>query len=306
MSTAVLPVVEYDPLKGSRHPDARAARDQADWLLWLGLGGTRPRTIADYQWATDVLLEMFPGKELPDVTDGDLIHVLGRFPERSRRARAAAYSNWFGWAERTDRITQDPMRKLPTFARPKQKYIETFTDAQVALLESLPGRDGYLMSALFDAGLRRSEATHLQVRHIRFDVGELIVLNGKGGKDRIVPLGKLLFRLEEYRTIYGLGPRDFLWYDNPGGRGKVRHSQAISETSFHRWWTRCLAEFEDDIGYRNAHVTRHTFATRWLKRGGRLETLSRAMGHASIRTTSDLYGHLETSDIRRDLELVEG
>jgi integrase len=60
-----------------------------------------------------------------------------------------------------------------------------------------------------------------------------------------------------------------------------------------------------DISYRNPHTTRHTFATRWPQRGGRIETLSRAMGHASIATTMDLYGHLDLSDVARDLALVE-
>jgi integrase len=59
------------------------------------------------------------------------------------------------------------------------------------------------------------------------------------------------------------------------------------------------------VRYRNPHTTRHTFATRWLQRGGRMETLSRAMGHASVATTVDLYGHLDLEDVARDLALVE-
>jgi integrase len=52
-------------------------------------------------------------------------------------------------------------------------------------------------------------------------------------------------------------------------------------------------------------MTRHTFATRWLRRRGRLETLSVVMGHASIKTTFDLYGHLDRRDVGRDLILIE-
>jgi integrase len=64
----------------------------------------------------------------------------------------------------------------------------------------------------------------------------------------------------------------------------------------------------DDLSRANAasHTARHTFATHWLKRGGRMETLSKAMGHASIAVTVDLYGHLDLSDVARDLALVEG
>ena len=59
------------------------------------------------------------------------------------------------------------------------------------------------------------------------------------------------------------------------------------------------------VRYRNPRRARHTFATRWLKRGGRMETLSEAMGHASIATTVDLYGHLDLADVARDLALIE-
>ena len=63
---------------------------------------------------------------------------------------------------------------------------------------------------------------------------------------------------------------------------------------------------EASVKYRNPHCARHTFATHWLKRGGRIETLSKAMGHASIATTIDLYAHLDLSDLARDLAIVEG
>jgi integrase len=80
-----------------------------------------------------------------------------------------------------------------------------------------------------------------------------------------------------------------------GRRLGARAWKPIGDGSFDRWWRRCLGAA--DVRYRNPHVARHTFATRWLRRGGRITTLSTAMGHASIRTTYDLYGHLDTRDL---------
>jgi integrase len=85
----------------------------------------------------------------------------------------------------------------------------------------------------------------------------------------------------------------------PGRIAYMQHGKG----SFAVWWRGCLEAA--GIRYRNPHTARHTFATRWLRRGGRLETLSLVMGHASIGTTHDLYAHLDTSDILIDVALID-
>jgi len=134
-------------------------------------------------------------------------------------------------------------------------------------------------------------------------VGELVVIAGKGGKDRTIQFGSRLHGLlQDLLYLEPMSPMDYLWYSRPGG-GEVRRSAAIGDGSFDRWWRRCL----DSAGvrYRNPHTTRHTFAVRWLRRGGRLETLSKLMGHSSIATTADVYGGISAEDVLRDLALME-
>ena len=65
----------------------------------------------------------------------------------------------------------------------------------------------------------------------------------------------------------------------------ISRVKPIGEGTFHRWWERCLDAA--GVRYRNAHVARHTFATRWLRRGGRMETLRRrwAMPRLPQRST---------------------
>jgi integrase len=124
-----------------------------------------------------------------------------------------------------------------------------------------------------------------------------------GGKSRIVPATVVLTqKVNELAILDGLTARDHFWYSRPGGGSVIAREKPIGEGSFDRWWRRCLDEAE--IRYRNPHVARHTFATRWLKRGGRITTLSTALGHASRATTYDLYGHLDTRDLEADLELI--
>ena len=50
------------------------------------------------------------------------------------------------------------------------------------------------------------------------------------------------------------------------------------------------------------HWCRHTYATRLLRKGTPIEVVSKLLGHSSIATTSDIYGHLSAEDVRRALE----
>ena len=137
---------------------------------------------------------------------------------------------------------------------------------------------------------------------------QLVVVEGKGGKDRVVPMtGRLATALADLILTDAIEPEQFIWYGTSGnqhGPGGITHRRPVSEGTFHRWWVRVIEEAS--VKYPNPHCARHTFVTHWLKRGGRIETLSKAMGHASIATTIDLYAHLDLSDLARDLAIVEG
>lgn len=303
MSALAERVVEYDPLRDSRHKKAEAARDQADWLAWLELGGHAPRTLADYEWATARILRFYPRKAFDEITDADLLHVMRDFPAASRRTRVAAMQSWFKWGVQTRRLERNPFDLLPKISQPKRKIIDIFTDEEIVALTSLPDNNGDLFQILFDAGLRRAEARHLRRRDVRIGRGQLVVVSGKGGKGRIVPIARLEDRLAKWFSLDELKPTDYLWPIRPGGY-YLRRTTPIGNCSFSNWYRDGLEAA--GVVYRNPHTTRHTFATRWLRRGGRLETLSDVMGHESIATTKDLYAHLDTTDVLRDLYVIEG
>jgi hypothetical protein len=68
-------LLDYDPTRDTRHRDARAAREMADWLAWLELGGTAPRTLSDYEWAAARILRYYPSKAFAEITDDDLLQA---------------------------------------------------------------------------------------------------------------------------------------------------------------------------------------------------------------------------------------
>ncbi len=303
--TAAAATVSFDPLRDSRHRGAKAARDVADWLSWLDLGGIRPRTLADYEWAIARLLRMFPQKGLADFTDGDIGHALRTFPAPSRRTKQAAYQSFFRWAKQTRRIGDNPMDYLPRQRRQPRKPLDLFTDTEVAALEALPSPDGPLMALLFGTGIRKSEARHLRARHLDLSRGMLRVIDGKGGKDRDVPLeAELVVTLAGMLTLEGVDRDDYLWYTRPGGKTRIDRSHPVGEGSYHRWWSKALERA--GVRYMKPHTTRHTYATRWRRRGLDVDEIQLLLGHESIRTTSDLYVHTDIRDVAARMAELAG
>jgi len=123
--------------------------------------------------------------------------------------------------------------------------------------------------------------------------------------ERYCCCGRVASGIAELHVTEGLRDRDHLWYAHRANDvvKYVTRSSPVGDGTFARWWDRCVDQA--GVRRRNPHMTRHTFATNWLRRGGRLERLSAAMGHASIRTTADLYAHLDSGDVAADLALIE-
>jgi integrase len=69
------------------------------------------------------------------------------------------------------------------------------------------------------------------------------------------------------------------------------------------WWRRCL----DTAGvrYRNPHMARHTFATRWRRLGLEPDYLQEILGHESVRTTIDTYVHTDIADVAQAMRVLE-
>lgn len=298
--------IQFDPLRDKSYQQTRLGRSVVDFLAWKKLEGAAERTLDQYERDLARGCLMFPNTPLEEWTDSEILHVAGRFQDAERRVRVAAWRSFFNWARLTKRISENPMETVPRIRQPKQKAIDVFSDEEVALLTDLPIRDGALMQLLFDAGLRKAEARNFRLMHLRSSPtpGEVVILKGKGGKDRVIPATIALSqRVNELAVLEGLDSKDYLWYSRPGGGTVYARSKPINDASFDFWWKRCLKAA--GVRYRNPHTARHTYATNWLRRGGRLSTLKRNLGHSSIATTEDLYSHLDTSDVRLDLARIE-
>lgn len=318
-----------EPLRDRGYQQTALGASVADFLAYKKLAGRGDRTLDQYERDIARACTARPGSSLEAFTTEDAIAVLTIFPARSRKRARAALNELFRWAYVMGRRDDNPMMRVPEIAATPQTYIETFTLAEQDALMTLDGRDGTLMKILFDAGLRKAEARHLTVRRANTETREIVIIGGKGGKDRVVPMTRRIAdAVNDLVLLDGIELDEYLWYTQRGNQhqaGRIDRARPCGEGTFHRWWARALADADvhyrprtaNDPGRGNPHVARHTFALNWLRgrtgrwghmpagKPGRMETLSKAMGHQSVQTTIDLYGHLDVSDVAADLALIE-
>jgi integrase len=314
--TSVLepPRVSFDPLRDKSYQATRLGRSVVDFLAWKKLGGAADSTLESYEQALARGCLMYPNKTLAQITDADMLQIALAFRDGSRRTRVAAYQSMFKWALKSRLIRQNPCDALPDFKPRPQKVYDIFSEAEITALTSLPVRDSALLQFMLDTGARKGDCINFRFRNWRRDTdpetapyGMVVFYGGKGGKDRQVPATlELAQKLSELETTDGVEGNDYLWYSRPGG-GRVRRSTPVCKSAFQDWWERCLDAAgvrPDKSRDRNPHLTRHTFATRYLRRGGRLETLRKVLGHESINTTEGEYVHLDMRDVALDFALV--
>jgi integrase/recombinase XerD len=138
------------------------------------------------------------------------------------------------------------------------------------------------LTVIYACGLRLSEGVHLKVQDIDSTRMLLWVRNGKGGKDRCVPLPeRLLELLREYWKKHR--PRLYL-FPNPSNRNP------LCVTTLQKTFKVVLLQSEIHKGA-SIHTLRHSYATHLLEKGINLRVIQELLGHSSPQTTA-LYTHL--------------
>jgi len=157
-------------------------------------------------------------------------------------------------------------------------------------------RDKAMLEVMYAAGLRVSELIHLKLADINLREGFLLC-RGKGGKERIVPLGKsaghaLKKYLDQGRLLLARGPTDDLFLTRRGGPFTRQGFWKILQEYALR------ANLSAKI---SPHVLRHSFATHLLERGADLRSVQLMLGHSQI-TTTQIYTHVSRKTIRQVYE----
>ena len=266
--------------------------------VWLE-SGLSENTLNAYR--TDLAaLEGWLGKKnlpLEAVTRAELLGYLaanvrqGLSPRSSAR-RLSTLRRFYRYLLREGLIQEDPTADVssPSLGRPLPKSI---TEASVEKLLAAPPdttlglRDRAMLETMYASGLRVSELVELALNELDLTTG-LVRVTGKGGKERIVPLGdEAMSRLGDY--LKGARP-SLLGEHKSGAVFLTRRGQPMTRQAFWQLIKRYSSAAGIDSSL-SPHSLRHAFATHLLNHGADLRSVQMLLGHADLSTTQ-IYTHV--------------
>lgn len=190
----------------------------------------------------------------------------------------AAIKSFFAYLIREGKLSSNPTSDIELPQKSK-RLPKALTMLEVKTLVESPKkiRDKAIMELLYATGIRASELVSLSLNDVNLDVG-FIKCFGKGGKERIVPIGAAAAKaVKEY--VDSSRPkfkRDVLFLDSRG-RGLTRQGL----------W-HIVKKYVKKAGVRQSattHTLRHSFATHLLEGGADLRSVQEMLGHSDISTT---------------------
>lgn len=222
--------------------------------------GFSPRTIARRTWSLGHLAKLAPLAEHTPVT---IETFMSRWPSaQTRYSMRSDARQFYRWAIRRGLLSYDPTEAVDSPRLPKRAATPmSDEDLRRAIAAGNVDQRRAIMLGAY-AGLRCSEIAHLDMADVHRDRRVLVVRNGKGGKDEVLPLADALAAVLPLR----------------GPAVRYQHGQAVGSEI--RRLFRSL-----DIDAR-PHDTRHTFGTAAARKAnGNMELVRQLMRHSSITTT---------------------
>ncbi len=216
--------------------------------------------------------------------------LLGKDNKKSSIGRKlAAIRTFFRFLLRRGVIAKNPAELIATPKREQRLPFHLDIDQVTTLVEAPADGDKYvlrdraILEMLYSCGVRVSELTGLNIGDLDLSGGMVRVM-GKGGKERIVPVGSRAIEavhayLAQRGELAGGGP---LFLNTRGDRINRRSVTRIVDSHVLR-----IAAFKRI----SPHVLRHTFATHLLEGGADLRAIQELLGHASLSTTQK-YTHV--------------
>jgi site-specific recombinase XerD len=282
-----------------------SSRPFEGYLDWLRARGASPATVRAYATDLGQLARWLDAAGIePSGADAAALRRYAAFLGTCRYAPAtaarklSAVRSAYAWMADRGAVERSPATLVPG-PRRARTLPSTLSGEEVERLLDRPAgagprdlRDRALLELLYGCGLRAAEACDLDLADVRV-VEDTVRGTGKGGKQRVVPLGGAARAAVERYLARG---RPKL----AGAGGSRRffvsvRGRPLVPSDVRRALQRALAQA--GIAQRSPHALRHTFATHLLEGGADLRSIQDLLGHASVGTTQ-VYTHVSVRHLR--------
>lgn len=269
--------------------------------------GCSPHTIEAYRRDLgSFIIHICAGgcSRIQDVAADNVLSHLAEQRERglcskSVNRKLAALRGFYKFLIREGRVERNPLANIE-IARGWMNLPDTLSREEMNRLLAQPDltgaaalRDKAMLELLYASGIRVSELIGLTMNAINWQVGYLLVM-GKGGKERIVPLGRCAYDclyqyVESARTGYLKQKQNDIVFLNKFGDGFTRQG----------FW-KVVKKYAERAGLKkkvHPHTFRHSFATHLIEGGADLRSVQIMLGHADISTTQT-YTHITREHLK--------
>ena len=267
------------------------------YSIWLARSPTKA-TRRIYRQTVLKWLEFWNDRPVDEASEADLIAFRDRLAESLAPGTVAGHlirlKAFLSWAHReglatiASAVLEFPVRKESVAA--SRRYLST--EHAIAIVEAADeGRDRLLLSCLLRLGIRNAEVRGLTWGDLHYD---RLSVRGKGGKVRSIRLdGELLAELQAYRGERRVGEASPKGNREPIFQSKSgRHLIGNDVSRIVAAATRRARQKDPSIPPNvTPHWFRHSIATRAIAAGRNVREVQQYLGHASAKTTLDIYAH---------------
>ncbi len=287
-------------------PDTALTRAMVEFLAWSEATGCTEATIVTRKQSLRIFILWCAERSIANPQDVTL-PILERYQRYlfhyrksdgqplgfiSQRSRLVPVKSFFKWATRARLILYNPASEL-VLARPPRRlprHILTLEEIETIVngcdVETLPGvRDRAVIETLYSTGIRRMELGRLKVYDVELEGGALFVREGKGRKDRMVPIGEracawIAKYVADVRPALVVEPDEgILFLTDYGEPLRGERLGYLVRSAIER------------AGYTfpgSCHLFRHAMATHMLENGADIRYIQAMLGHAKL-TTTEIY-----------------
>lgn len=228
-------------------------------------------------------------------------------PPRSQRGRLEALQGFCSWLERGGHLVIDPAADviLPRMPRDLPRLLLTQLQVEQMLAQpdtSTPDglRNRAILEVFYSTGVRRAELASLRLADVQPRIGAVHVVNGKGRKDRVVPIGtRALYWLDRYlrdgrpaylERCHSDEAEDFIWLGKWGSPLTAAKMDVVVRPY--------LTAIGIPVGSGACHLLRHAFASHLLAAGADVVAIAAMLGHADLQT-APTYMHVSDDEVAR-------